>query len=86
MILKKTYLKPKKKTIDFKYINDDNIKVSFSFDIDIVDKTSPLIFSSKSLTVTKGYNGDITKELFCGDNYDNTPKCEIVGDYDLNTH
>ena len=80
-----TTTKTGKKTIDFKYINDDNIKVSFSFDIDIVDKTSPLIFSSKSLTVTKGYNGDITKELFCGDNYDNTPKCEIVGDYDLNT-
>ena len=71
--------------ITFKYVNDDNIEVSYSFKINIVDTTPPLIFSSKSKTITKGYQKDLTKELFCGDNYDDNPKCEIIGDYDVNT-
>ena len=73
------------KEITFKYVNDDNIKVSYSFKINIVDTKPPLIFSSKSKTITKGYTGNITKELFCGDNYDDTPNCEIIGNYDVNT-
>ena len=73
-----------KKPIEFNYINNENIKVSYSFEIEVVDKIPPLIFSSNSLNITKGYEGDLEKELFCGDNYDDTPKCEIIGNYDLN--
>ena len=47
------------KPIDFNYINEDNIKVSYSFNIKIVDKVPPLIFSSNSLNVTRGYKGDL---------------------------
>lgn len=72
------------KEISFQYINDDNIKVPYTFTINIVDKTPPLIYSSSSLTVTKGYTGNIETELFCGDNYDNQPTCEIIGTYDVN--
>lgn len=71
-----------KKNIDFKYINDENIEVSYSFKVTIVDTKSPLIFTSNSLTVTKGYDGNLAKELFCGDNYDDRPTCEIIGKYD----
>ena len=74
-----------KKPIEFNYINNENIKVSYSFEIEVVDKIPPLIFSSNSLNITKGYEGDLEKELFCGDNYDDNPKCEIIGDYDPNT-
>lgn len=73
-----------KKTITFNYINEDNIDVSYSFEIEIVDQVPPLIFSSKSLSVSKGYSGNLEKELFCGDNYDDKPKCEIIGSYDGN--
>ena len=73
------------KTVKFQYINDDDIKVSYSFEINIVDKVPPLIFSSKSFSVTKGYSGKLSEELFCGDNYDDKPICELVGDYDINT-
>ena len=73
-----------KKPITFNYTNDDNIKVSYSFDVEVIDIIPPLIFSSSSLTVTKGYNGNLAEELFCGDNYDDTPKCEIKGTYDAN--
>lgn len=73
-----------KKPINFKYINDDNIEVEFSFEIEVVDTKAPYIFSSSSLSVTKGYSGNLAEELFCGDNYDDVPKCEITGTYDAN--
>ena len=72
------------KPIKFNYTNDDNIDVSYSFEIEIVDQVPPVIFSLKSLSVQKGYNGNLAKELFCGDNYDDKPKCEIEGTYDGN--
>ena len=68
--------------VTFKYINDDDIEVNYTFEIKVVDKISPLIFSSKSFTITQGYNGKLSEELFCGDNYDNSPKSEITGYYD----
>ena len=73
-----------KQAVKFKYINTDDIEVSYTFEIDVVDKVAPLIFSSKSFSVTKGYTGNLEEELFCGDNYDNNPKCEIIGHYDYN--
>lgn len=73
-----------KKPINFKYVNDDNIEVEFSFEIEVVDTKAPYIFSSSSLSVTKGYSGNLAEELFCGDNYDDVPKCEITGTYDAN--
>lgn len=73
-----------KKPIDFTYVNDDKIEVSYSFEIEVVDTKSPYIFSSSSLSVTKGYSGNLAEELFCGDNYDDIPKCEITGTYDPN--
>lgn len=73
------------KPINFKYINEEEIEVPYSFNIKVVDKTPPLIFSSKSFSVTQGYTGNLAKELFCGDNYDDVPKCEITGDIDYNT-
>ncbi len=73
------------KEISFKYVNDDNIEVSYTFKINIIDTQAPLIFSSKSKTITTSYTGDLAKELFCGDNYDDTPTCEIIGEYDVTT-
>lgn len=74
-----------KKKIKFKYINNDNIKVNYSFNINVVDKTPPVISDTNSINVLKGYNGDIKNRIFCADNYDSNPVCKIEGDYDLNT-
>lgn len=71
-----------KKAINFKYINDDKIEVSYSFEVEVVDITPPVIFSSNQLSVSKGYSGNLEKELFCGDNYDDKPICKITGEYD----
>lgn len=73
-----------KKPINFKYINDDNIEVSYSFEVEVVDTIAPIIFSGTTLSVDKGYSGNLAEELFCGDNYDDIPKCEIIGTYDRN--
>ena len=51
-----------KKPINFKYVNDDKIEVSYSFEIEVVDTKSPYIFSSSSLSVTKGSSGNLAEE------------------------
>ena len=40
-----------KKTVDFIFINDDNIRLNYSFDINIVDTVPPLIWNASSYTI-----------------------------------
>jgi len=72
-----------KQTIKFEYINDENIKVPYSFDINIIDTVAPILSDVKTLTLTKGFDGKLENKIFCADNYDDNPKCEIIGDYNL---
>lgn len=67
----------------FDYINDDDIKVNYSFSINVVDKTPPMISKPNVYNVNVNYDGNIEKDLFCGDNYDDSPKCYIEGEYDI---
>lgn len=69
--------------VAFDYINDDNIKVNYSFSINVVDKTPPMISKPNVYNVNVNYDGNIEKDLFCGDNYDDNPKCYIEGEYDI---
>lgn len=71
-------------TITFRYRNDDNIKVSYSFDFEVVDITPPLVWLSNSYTVNVGSDDSFIRKIMCADDYDETPNCEIVGAYDLN--
>ena len=73
-----------KKEIKFKYINDDNIIVSYTFEVNIVDNTKPLILGPSNITLYKNNNETIIKRFLCGDNYDDEPICEIEGNYDKN--
>ena len=74
-----------KQTIHFKYTTDEGYPVSYDVEIEVVDITPPMIFQLKSKTIYTGYDGDLAKSLFCGDNYDSNPKCYIEGDFDVNT-
>lgn len=74
-----------KKEITFEYINNDNIKINYTITINVVDKTPPIISQIKNYRITEGDTTDISKTLFCGDNYDKNPKCTIKGEYDVNT-
>lgn len=73
-----------KKEITFKYINEDNIKVKYTFKINIVDKTKPLLYGPSNITLYQNTTEDINQKFFCGDNYDDKPICEIIGNYDKN--
>ncbi len=72
-----------KKTVDFIFINDDNIRLNYSIDINIVDTVPPLIWNASTYTVVKGKEFDYSNVL-CGDNYDSKPECSVIGYYDTN--
>ena len=73
-----------KKSVNFQFINDDGIKIKYSYEINVVDKEAPLIWLGKSYNVTKGSVDNLLEKIMCGDNYDKNPVCVIEGDYDLN--
>ena len=73
-----------KKKITFEFVNDEDIKVDYTIKINVVDKTPPVIKSITRYGIEVG-NKDFYKKFFCGDNYDNKPKCSIEGKYDVNT-
>lgn len=72
-----------KKTINFEFVNEDGIKIKYSYVIDVVDKEAPLIWLGKSYNVTKGSEDYLLDKIMCGDNYDSNPKCIIEGEYNL---
>ena len=72
-----------KKEVDFEYKNYDNIKINYSIEIKVVDKTKPIVIG-RTINVEKDSSDDVSKLVFCGDNYDRNPKCYIKGKYDLN--
>ena len=73
------------KNIKFNFINDDNIKVSYEYEIEVVDTVKPIIWLNNTYSVEKDSDIDLTKKILCGDNYDSKPNCYIEGEYDLNT-
>lgn len=72
------------KEVDFEYINDENIKVKYSYKVSIKDTVPPVVWLGSSYTVNIGSNINIPDKVMCGDNYDDNPSCEIVGNYDMN--
>lgn len=72
------------KTIEFKFINDDGIKLKYKYDLEVVDTIPPVIWLSGSYRVRKGAKIDLASAIMCGDNYDSSPNCFIEGEYDLN--
>lgn len=69
--------------VSFKNIKKRKRKVVFA--IQVVDTTPPKIFSNRTFTVNVGYNKNLTDVLLSGDDADDNPKREILGDYDFNT-
>ena len=70
-----------KKEVNFKFINEENIRINYKFNINIVDSTKPKILGSDIINIEKNSNEDISKKFICIDNYDDSPKCEVIGDY-----
>lgn len=73
------------KEVTFDFINDQNIKLSYSYNIEVIDTVEPLIWLGDRYSVAVNSEDYLTQKILCGDNYDNKPNCFIEGDYDLNT-
>lgn len=74
-----------KKDITFEFINDQNIKLNYTYSINVVDQIEPLIWLNDRYNLPVNSDVDLTKTILCGDNYDSKPNCYIEGNYDLNT-
>ena len=70
--------------IVFYFVNEEEIKVPYKFNISIVDKTPPVIWLGEKYTIKVGETKKLEDMIMCGDNLDDTPICSIEGDYDTN--
>lgn len=71
--------------VSFEYINIKNKKRKAEYTIKVIDVNAPKIFSGNSYSVTVGYNKNLTDVLLSGDDIDDNPRREIIGEYDFNT-
>ena len=62
----------------------DKKKYLYKFNLNVVDRELPIVFSGTNRTILKGYNKDICDLITFGDNYTGDLKCIIEGDYDVN--
>ena len=70
--------------IEFKYITDKHIKVPYTITIEVIDNVFPIVDYPGTKVITVGTTKkELENSFFCGDNYDNHPKCRIVGEYSL---
>ncbi len=67
--------------VSFNYLNDEGIKVSYSFTIKVVDNTPPQIWLNSTKSITTEYKGKLLEDIVCADDLDDNPKCEIIGNY-----
>ena len=70
--------------IKFKYLNEEDIKVPYSFFVNVRDVTPPVIWLNDTYTVNVGYSKNLSNAIMCGDDLDDNPVCQIVGEYDTN--
>ncbi len=70
--------------IEFEYINDDGIKINYSYNIEVVDVTPPVIWLNSSYNVNVGSTISLVDDILCGDDYDPNPVCEVIGEYNMN--
>lgn len=70
--------------ITFLYEDNKGKKKKGTIKVEVVDTTEPFILLGNSYTVPVGYTGKLEDVIFSADNYDQMPKREIIGEYDMN--
>ena len=73
------------KDVHVHFKNDDGIKVSYTYQVEVKDNVAPVIWLGGSYTIQKGTEVDLVNKILCGDNEDANPNCYIEGEYDYNT-
>lgn len=74
-----------KQEVTINYINEEDLLVPFTFEVEVVDTTPPFIFRGNTKTISEDFKYDVVTDLICIDNYDSNPKCSIEGEYDQHT-
>lgn len=72
------------KKLTFEYKNEENIKIPFTIEYEVVDNTPPIVWIGNSYSVNIGTSEDFYKNIMCGDDLDDYPICKIEGNYNLN--
>lgn len=70
--------------VTFEYINIKNRRRKYHFTITVADVLPPRIYGQDSYTVTRGYQGNLTDLMLSGDDLDDHPIREIIGEYNTN--
>lgn len=70
--------------VTIKCRDNDKKRYKYIIDFNIIDTVAPKIILKDSYTVTEGYEKSLTDAIISVDNYDDTPKREIIGEYDFN--
>ena len=73
-----------KKTVNFKYVNEENITIPYSISYEVVDDVDPIIWLNDTYTVKVGTKGELKNMIMSGDYLDDNPTREIIGEYDIN--
>lgn len=73
-----------KKKINFKYINEENITIPYSFNYEVIDDIEPIIWLNDTYSVKLGTKSDLKSMIMSGDYIDDNPNREIIGEYDFN--
>ena len=68
--------------LEIKYIKDKK-RYKSKITINVEDNTAPTVFVS-SISTTEGTEIDLINKFLAGDNYDDNPQKEILGEYDFN--
>lgn len=71
------------KELFFEYINDEGIKIPYSFTVNVKDVVAPILSLGDSYTVDTKFEGTLEEKILCADDHDDEPICKVVGEYDL---
>lgn len=64
------------------YLNNRGKEKTYEYSVTIIDTEKPLILGGNKYT-TVGNDIDLLKSVICADNADQSPSCEVEGDYDI---
>lgn len=70
--------------IKYNYKNNYGWYKTGTFNVEVIDTTSPIIMVKSILTLSKGYDKKLEDTILCGDEASDNVKCQIEGTYNLN--
>lgn len=72
-------------SVFFEFINDDDVKVPYSFKINIKDVTPPVVWLGSDYYITTKFDSTLEEKILCADDHDDKPVCKVEGEFDMTT-